>query len=334
MLMAGAFVVGRQTARQAAPEATSEAAPSGEPTQAAGQLPQAMIAAPTEAEAGQPVEFDGSGSEAGSAPIVRYEWEFGDGATGEGVQASHTYAAAGSYMVILTVTDEQEQSNSSAPHEVVVSEGAAAPAAAPTINSFVVSPDQIAAGECVDLTWDVNPEAVRVVILRDGAPLVEGASSAGQLPDCPEVAGVSVYRLEAYSADGQLAFKEQPVSIAAGAPTPPSALAGTGWRVRTLQMSQPPLDGTTITLLFGADGTISGNDGCSDYTGQYTASGNTLSFASLSSPGGSCSAEINTQAQTYLSLLGTVAAFQTSGTLLSLADGTGNEVLRLESGGQ
>jgi heat shock protein HslJ len=335
MLLAGAFFLGRQTAQPAATEVAPEAVPGGEPTETAGQLPQAVITAPTETQVGQPVEFDGSGSLAGGGPITRYEWQFGDGATGEGAQTSYAYTAPGSYEVVLTVTDEQEQTNSSEPHQIVVGEGAAAPSAAPTINSFAVNPGQIAAGECVDLIWDVSADAVRVLLLRDGAPLVEDLSPVGQIQDCPEVVGVSLYRLEAYSSDSLMASQEQPVTIVAGETAPAqNPLAGTSWRVKTLQMSQAPLPDTPITLLFGGDGIVSGHGGCNDYSGGYTASGNTLSITGLATAGGTCSAEVDTQEQTYLSLLGSVAAFQTTGTQLSLADGTGNEVLRLEASGQ
>src|SRR5439155_1358509 len=37
--------------------------------------------------------------------IASYQWNFGDGATGSGVSASHTYSIAGSYAALLTVTD-------------------------------------------------------------------------------------------------------------------------------------------------------------------------------------------------------------------------------------
>ncbi len=39
------------------------------------------------------------------ASITRYEWDFGDGAAADGSTASHTYGAARTYVVRLTVTD-------------------------------------------------------------------------------------------------------------------------------------------------------------------------------------------------------------------------------------
>jgi len=54
-----------------------------------------------------PVQFDGSASFDPDGSIAAYSWDFGDGNTGTGVTPSHTYAANGSYIVSLTVTDDQ-----------------------------------------------------------------------------------------------------------------------------------------------------------------------------------------------------------------------------------
>ena len=55
----------------------------------------------------EPVHFDASGSEAGGPgdTLVLYEWDFGDGSTGTGIDTTHTYLAPGSYTVTLFVTD-------------------------------------------------------------------------------------------------------------------------------------------------------------------------------------------------------------------------------------
>ena len=52
------------------------------------------------------VDFDASASNDPDGTITAYAWDFGDGSTGSGVAASHTYTAAGSYMVSLTVTGD------------------------------------------------------------------------------------------------------------------------------------------------------------------------------------------------------------------------------------
>lgn len=52
------------------------------------------------------VEFNAGGSVAGDNAIASYSWDFGDGsAAGSGVNPSHTYTTAGTFSVVLTVTD-------------------------------------------------------------------------------------------------------------------------------------------------------------------------------------------------------------------------------------
>jgi PKD repeat protein len=50
--------------------------------------------------------FDAHGSRDPDGTIVSYAWSFGDGTTGSGVMAHHTYAAGGTYTVTLIVTDD------------------------------------------------------------------------------------------------------------------------------------------------------------------------------------------------------------------------------------
>ncbi len=87
------------------PEPTLE--PTEEPTSEPENTPappMAVIAGPAEGIKDVAVSFDASAS-AGEAEIVSYEWDFGDGAEAEGVSVEHTYTAAGSYFVTLTVKD-------------------------------------------------------------------------------------------------------------------------------------------------------------------------------------------------------------------------------------
>lgn len=50
--------------------------------------------------------FNGTGSTDSDGSIVSYAWDFGDGQQGSGSTALHSYAVNGSYIVTLTVTDD------------------------------------------------------------------------------------------------------------------------------------------------------------------------------------------------------------------------------------
>jgi PKD repeat protein len=77
------------------------------------------VASFTSACTGFTCTFNASGSSDPDGTIRSYGWTFGDGATGAGVTASHTYAAGGSYTVTLTVTDNGGATSTQA-HSVTV----------------------------------------------------------------------------------------------------------------------------------------------------------------------------------------------------------------------
>jgi PKD repeat protein len=62
---------------------------------------------PTAPNLNQPVVFNATQVQTSAGhDVVRFSWNFGDGGTGLGAVTSHAYAAAGSYGVVLTVTDD------------------------------------------------------------------------------------------------------------------------------------------------------------------------------------------------------------------------------------
>jgi len=80
-------------------------------------LPQPPVAdpgGPYNGTAGEAVSMDGSGSSDPDGTVVEWNWDFGDGSTGTGEMTSHTYAAAGTYTVNLTVVDNDGLSSAPA----------------------------------------------------------------------------------------------------------------------------------------------------------------------------------------------------------------------------
>ncbi len=88
---------------------------------AANSPPVADAGGPYSGDTGAPVSFSGAGSTDpnGDNTITTYAWDFGDGASGSGVAASHSYAAQGNYTVTLTVTDDGGLSSSDTADAIV-----------------------------------------------------------------------------------------------------------------------------------------------------------------------------------------------------------------------
>jgi len=60
---------------------------------------------------GEEVEFDASASYDPEGSALTFHWDFGDGTSASGVQATHAYLAPGTYAVTLTVTDRCGEQN-------------------------------------------------------------------------------------------------------------------------------------------------------------------------------------------------------------------------------
>lgn len=82
--------------------------------------PTANPGGPYAGVAGGVVPMDGSASSDPDGDALTYAWTFGDGGTADGMSPSHSYAAAGSYTVTLTVSDGTLSGQASTTATVVV----------------------------------------------------------------------------------------------------------------------------------------------------------------------------------------------------------------------
>ena len=85
-------------------------------------------------------------------PIASYSWNFGDGATGSGRTATHSYNVAGTYAVTLTITDQYNRSASTT--QTLDVAGGTAPTA-----SFLTSPSAPLVGDNVNFNASASVPA-------------------------------------------------------------------------------------------------------------------------------------------------------------------------------
>lgn len=101
-----------------------------------------FVSSPANPVVGQKVYFDASGSSDADGSIVSYQWNLGDGSTVSGVTIGHQYKNAGTYTVVLVVTDNEGKSDSTdKPLTVIDNQNPTA--------SFVYSPTNPTAAEDV-----------------------------------------------------------------------------------------------------------------------------------------------------------------------------------------
>ncbi len=74
--------------------------------------PEPVIAGPSAACPGEPVAFNGRSSTDADGEIARFLWHFGDGASAEGAEVTHSYAAPGHYPLALIADDGRGLNNS------------------------------------------------------------------------------------------------------------------------------------------------------------------------------------------------------------------------------
>jgi heat shock protein HslJ len=105
-------------------------------------------------------------------------------------------------------------------------------------------------------------------------------------------------------------------------------LAGTMWSATAVNNGKggvtSRVGGTTLTLVFGADGTLSGTAGCNNYTGGYEVTGGSVRFpAAFASTRKMCAEDVMDQEQAFFRALSASTSAQINGDRLELRDATG-----------
>ncbi len=175
-----------------------------------------------------------------------------------------------------------------------------------------------------------------------GSSLTVGPLRSTMMACGPVQSAIETAFMTAFQAAGSYTATDAQLTIydATGAQTlvfePQAAitLVGTPWNVTQYnngkQATVSPVLDSTITLEFGADGTVSGNATCNSYNGSFTTDGDSLSIGQLATTRMACASdELNTQEAQYLTALQNAATFEIQdGTLVirDAADPPANQV--------
>src|SRR3989454_513881 len=165
--------------------------------------------APTTVYVGISVTFDASTSTDPDGSIASYAWSFGDGSSGTGVQASHVFAAKGTFQIRLAVVDNDGLSNET-------TRTLAIPDRAPQITSSTpgVGPLTIDAGATQTFTviaWDPDGDVLMYTWRVDGAAAGGNLSALNFASTTPGAHTVNVT-----ASDGSLvASREWTVTVVA-----------------------------------------------------------------------------------------------------------------------
>ncbi|RKZ17552.1 hypothetical protein DRQ53_03255 [bacterium] len=113
-------------------------------------------------------------------------------------------------------------------------------------------------------------------------------------------------------------------------------LAGTSWLVRACNNGSEAvvsvLAGSELTMIFGADGSVSGSGGCNNFRGSGEIEGNALHIGPLASTRRMCMQEgVSDQESRFLAALEGVATWEIRGERAQLRDGNGALMVDLVS---
>ncbi|PWJ56040.1 PKD repeat-containing protein [Quadrisphaera granulorum] len=195
--------------------------------------------------------FDAKASADSDGTVASYAWTFGDGTSGTGVTAAHTYAAAGTYTVTLVVTDDKGATGTSTDTVVVTAPVVANQAPTASFTSAVTklqanldaSASKDADGTVASYAWDFG----------------DGTTGTGKTVT-HAYAAAGTYQVTLTVTDNKGATGTSTASVTASADVQPQ-----------------PTNGTVAADAFGR--TTSGGWGTADTGGAWTTSGGASAFS-------------------------------------------------------
>ena len=206
---------------------------------------------------------------------------------------------------------------------------AATPAPTPTVPpasdlNFTASRTTINAGESSSLSWSV--EGVTAVYMFPVGANYQNYPTTGQGSKDVKPGITTTYVLLVFNPDGSQSSSSIEIGVVNG-------ITANRWVLQSYSSPETgyrtPIPGTTVTARFEAGGSLSGNGGCNDFGGAFTAFDQTLRVSSVGVGGALCNQPegVDQQEATYLSLLQRAARFQVSAGQLSVFDSAGNRIL-------
>ncbi|MCU7864076.1 MAG: PKD domain-containing protein [Candidatus Thiodiazotropha sp. (ex Lucinoma borealis)] len=136
-----------------------------EDDQTGNEPPTANANGPYNGMVGEAVNFSSAGSSDPENSTLTYQWGFGDGNSSTEANPMHTYAAADSYTVTLTVTDADGASNSDSTTAVILDDQPPPPVSGVSINS--TSQNGVPTGTPVPEQPLINSNGYRVFAIND-----------------------------------------------------------------------------------------------------------------------------------------------------------------------
>jgi PKD repeat protein len=168
-----------------------------------------IVSSPSSPIVAQQINFNGSTSTAAPGRVIRsFNWDFGDGTSGSGAQVAHAYANAGTYTVVLTVTDDAGRVGTAT---VSVTVGSGNPTA-----DFTFNPSAPRAGQSVAFNASTSQAVPGRTIVSYAWLFDDGGTGTGTGPTPSHTfaaAGTYNVRLTVTDDQGKVGFVTKAITV-------------------------------------------------------------------------------------------------------------------------